>query len=180
MLRALAELNGDDALARARQDLHQADAEVLQALAHLEQVASLVGAWLPDTPVHFDLAELRGYRFHTGVVFAAFVPGHGQEIARGGRYDDIGKVFGRARPATGFSADLKTLIRLGAEPPHDEPQAILAPWSDDPEQRRQIEELRARGLRVIRALPGQQAGAREMGCRQVLARQNGGWVVVPA
>ena len=180
MLRALADLNGDDALARARQDLHQADAEVLQALAHLEQVASLVGAWLPDTPVHFDLAELRGYRFHTGVVFAAFVPGHGQEIARGGRYDDIGKVFGRARPATGFSADLKTLIRLGAEPPHDEPQAILAPWSDDPEQRRQIEELRARGLRVIRALPGQQAGAREMGCRQVLARQNGGWVVVPA
>lgn len=180
MLRALADLNGDDALARARQDLQQADAEVLQALAHLEQLAGLVGAWLPHTPVHFDLAELRGYRFHTGVVFAAFVPGHGQEIARGGRYDDIGKVFGRARPATGFSADLKTLIRLGAEPPNDEPQAILAPWSEDPEQRRQIEALRARGLRVIRALPGQQANAREMGCRQMLAPQDGGWVVVPA
>lgn len=180
MLRSLADLNGDDALARARDDLKNADAPVLAALANLEQVASLVGNWLPETPVHFDLAELRGYHFHTGVVFAAFVPGQGQEIARGGRYDDIGKVFGRARPATGFSADLKTLIRLGSEPPAGEPTAILAPWSEDPGQRQKIEELRTQGRRVILALPGQQATPRDMGCQQLLANDGGRWTIVPA
>jgi len=179
MLRALADLNGDDALIRARQDLQRADDPILDALTHLEQVAELVGDWLPETPIHFDLAELRGYHFHTGVVFAAFVAGQGQEIARGGRYDHIGKVFGRARPATGFSADLKTLIRLGAEAPREHPEVIFAPWSNDPEQRQQIDELRGLGLRVIRALPGQRTIPQELGCTRVLARQQDGWVVVP-
>lgn len=64
--------------------------------------------------IHIDLAELRGYHYHTGVVFAAYTPGQGQAVAQGGRYDEIGQVFGRARPATGFSTDLATLLRLGA------------------------------------------------------------------
>ena len=66
-------------------------------------------------PIHVDLAELRGLRYHTGLVFAAFVPGYGREIARGGRYDGVGREFGRALPATGFSADMNELLRLGAE-----------------------------------------------------------------
>jgi ATP phosphoribosyltransferase regulatory subunit len=69
----------------------------------------------PKVPVHVDLAELRGYRYQTGMVFAAFAPGHGRELARGGRYDGVGREFGVPRPATGFSADLNELLRLGAD-----------------------------------------------------------------
>jgi ATP phosphoribosyltransferase regulatory subunit len=75
-----------------------------------------VAALWPELPIHIDLAELRGYHYHTGVLFAAYVPGQGQAVAQGGRYDEIGQVFGRARPATGFSTDLATLLRL-SEPP---------------------------------------------------------------
>src|SRR5690606_9417749 len=83
------------------------------ALAELQQLADVLQQRFPQLPVYFDLSELRGYNYHTGVVFAAFVPGVGQAIAQGGRYDDIGAVFGRSRPATGFSTDLKTLVSLG-------------------------------------------------------------------
>jgi ATP phosphoribosyltransferase regulatory subunit len=69
----------------------------------------------PKLPVHVDLAELRGYRYQTGMVFAAFAPGHGRELARGGRYDGVGREFGVPRPATGFSADLNELLRLSAK-----------------------------------------------------------------
>ena len=175
MLGALAELNGDDALERARGELARAPEEVQRALSYLERVAAMIRQWLPGTPLHFDLAELRGYHFHTGVVFAAFVPGSGQEIARGGRYDDIGKVFGRARPATGFSADLKSLMRLGAGGREPEAEAVFAPWSEEPALHQRIQELRAQGLRVVRGLPGQTGGARAMGCRRELARRDGVW-----
>jgi ATP phosphoribosyltransferase regulatory subunit len=107
MLLALAELNGDDALERASRDLARADAPVRAALDHLARLRAGLNTWLPAVPVHFDLAELRGYHYKTGVVFAAFVPGWGLEIARGGRYDDIGSVFGRARPAVG---DRKSVV----------------------------------------------------------------------
>lgn len=179
MLRALAKLNGDDALVRAREVLAEADAPVQEALAYLEQVATMVQRRLPETPVHFDLAELRGYHFHTGVVFAAFVPGLGQEVARGGRYDDIGKAFGRARPATGFSADLKTMIQLGSAdalyPAPDD--GVFVPWEDDDALQQRVVELRAQGRRVVCALPGQRGGAREMGCREVLVQQDGRWTL---
>jgi len=82
-------------------------------LRHL--IEALREQW-PELPIHVDLAELRGYRYHTGVVFAAYVPGQGQAVAQGGRYDEIGQVFGRARPATGFSTDLATLLRLSSLP----------------------------------------------------------------
>jgi ATP phosphoribosyltransferase regulatory subunit len=72
-------------------------------------------AEMPRLPIHVDLAELRGYRYQTGMVFAAFADGHGREIARGGRYDGVGHEFGVPRPATGFSADLNELLRLGNE-----------------------------------------------------------------
>ncbi|MFP3367191.1 ATP phosphoribosyltransferase regulatory subunit, partial [Pseudoalteromonas sp. SIMBA_148] len=82
----------------------------------------------PDVPLYFDLGELRGYHYHTGVVFAAFVPGLGQSVAQGGRYDDIGSDFGRARPATGFSTDLRFLVQRGQIVGADQASAIWAPY----------------------------------------------------
>ncbi|MDE2089707.1 MAG: ATP phosphoribosyltransferase regulatory subunit [Gammaproteobacteria bacterium] len=183
MIAELAQLNGgDEVLAEAAGALRGASDEALAALESLGRVAAAVRRRVSGLPLYFDLAELRGYRYQTGVVFAAFVPGYGQEIARGGRYDDIGRVFGRARPATGFSADLKTLVALG-DGGAGAPVAaagIFAPWSDDPALQAMIRELRLRGERVIGCLPGQTGGARQMGCDRVLVQRAGGWQVIAA
>jgi ATP phosphoribosyltransferase, regulatory subunit len=111
---ALIELSGPaDTVAQARQRL-PANAVISGALDELAAAASALSSAHPEVGVHIDLAELRGYRYQTGMVFAAFVPGHGREVARGGRYDGAGREFGRSMPATGFSADLDELLRLGA------------------------------------------------------------------
>jgi ATP phosphoribosyltransferase, regulatory subunit len=154
-LAALAQLSGGiDVLDEARERLAGADASVQDALAALSAIAQALQRAQPDWVLHFDLGELRGYRYHTGVVFAAYTPGQAQELARGGRYDDIGAVFGRARPATGFSTDLKALQRLTR--PNSSPamaKAIAAPWQDDAALREQVAALRAAGEIVIWALP---------------------------
>jgi ATP phosphoribosyltransferase regulatory subunit len=177
MLIALAELNGDDALERATQVLRGADAPVHQALDYLRRLADALHEFLPEVSVHYDLAELRGYRYKTGAVFAAFVPGWGLEIARGGRYDDIGSVFGRARPAVGFSADLKGLLRLGSGlgERYQEGPAVYAPWSSEPTLLVAIEALRQSGRRVISALPGAEVNPRGLGCDQRLVPGATGW-----
>lgn len=109
-LSALMELNGDvSVLQRARRTLDAAEPAIAEALAALDKAASYLSAMDDPAPLHIDLAELRGYRYQTGLVFAAFVPGHGREVARGGRFDGAGS----ARPATGFSADVNELLRLG-------------------------------------------------------------------
>jgi len=180
MLLALAELNGDaEVLVRARDVLAAAPPAVAAAIDYVEAVAARLRQYLPDLPVHFDLAELRAYRYQTGVVFAAFVPGEGQEVARGGRYDKIGEVFGRARPATGFSADLKTLMRLGSQAAKPLAGAVLAPSDIDAGLQAKIAELRAAGTVVIPALPGQSGSAAEMGCTYQLQKQAGGWEILP-
>ncbi len=179
MLVALAELSGDDVLQDARSQLAAASPEVLAALDELSRLDQRLKQLHPDLPVHYDLAELRGYHYHTGPVFAAFLPGTGQEVARGGRYDDIGRVFGRARPACGFSANLNRLHRLGgyaaaaAEMP-----GIFAPAVDDPVLQQRVADLRSAGRRVIMALPGQEADAAAMGCGEQLQRQGDDWVPV--
>ncbi|MDD9980342.1 MAG: ATP phosphoribosyltransferase regulatory subunit [Gammaproteobacteria bacterium] len=171
----LVDLDGDPSiLERAGPVLTHGGAEVERGLADLAALVRAVRARRPDVELHVDLAELRGYRYHTGFVFAAFVPGYGREVARGGRYDEIGSVFGRARPATGFSADLKTLITLrtsGAGPADED--AVAAPWLDDPALHDVIRELRSHGERVIQCLPGEVAS----GTRH-LKRRGGKWVVV--
>ena len=180
MLIALAELNGDaEVLQRARRVLADAPAEVAEAIDYVEAVAAQLSKELPGLPVHFDLAELRADHYQTGVVFAAFVPGEGQEVARGGRYDKIGEVFGRARPATGFSADLKTLMRLGSHTGQALTGAVLAPSGFDAGLGAKIAELRANGTVVVRELPGQTGDPVEMGCTYRLQEQAGGWDLVP-
>ncbi|MGB5735365.1 MAG: ATP phosphoribosyltransferase regulatory subunit [Thiohalocapsa sp.] len=183
MLLSLAELNGTDALAQAADALAAAAAPVKTALDRLRQVAEETQRWLPDLPIHFDLAELRGYTYKTGVVFAAFVPGWGLEIARGGRYDDIGRVFGRARPAVGFSSDLKGLIALAGKPgdgaDHGRADAVLAPWDADPVLQTEVSRLRAAGRRVVQVLPGQSTDPEAMGCSQLLELVDGAWQLRP-
>ena len=180
MLLVLAELNGgEEVLPRARKALAAAPAEVAEAIDYVEAVAGQLHQYLPDLPVHFDLAELRAYHYQTGVVFAAFVPGEGQEVARGGRYDQIGKVFGRARPATGFSADLKTLMRLGSHAPQPLEGAVLAPSLFDAGLQAKIAQLRTAGTIVIRELPGQQGDPAQMGCAHRLQKQADTWEIVP-
>lgn len=177
MLGTLAELNGPDALQRAERVLAEADAPVREALQYLQRIAALVHDRLPEIPVHYDLAELRAYHYQTGVVFAAFVPGSGQEIARGGRYDHIGECFGRARPATGFSADLLTLMRRSGHMDNGPDRRILAPAIDDAGLRVRVDELRRQGDIVVFELPGQAGDAGSMGCTARLVPFEGGWRV---
>ena len=160
MLHQLARLYGDvSVLDQAVEVFAKAGAEVLEAVAYLQQLASAVQLRFPAVTLYFDLAELRGYEYHTGVVFAALTPAFGQPIAKGGRYDDIGRVFGRARPATGFSADLKILAELSsaeaapvesvAVPSRDGLSALQCQllWQKEAE-------LRGQGFRVLAQLSG--------------------------
>ncbi|MEO5574576.1 MAG: ATP phosphoribosyltransferase regulatory subunit, partial [Gammaproteobacteria bacterium] len=176
---SLVELNGDDeVLDEAEASLKGAGAEVQNALANLRTLAHAARRQLPAMTLYFDLAELRGYHYYTGAVFAAFVPGHGQAIAQGGRYDDIGRVFGRARPATGFGADLKTLIALAPPAAASQVSGILAPELDDPKLLALIHDLRGEGERVIRLLPGQQGSAKDMNCDRVIVKRDNSWIVI--
>ena len=179
MFTGLAELSGGDALERGEKLISGAGEAVQQALGELKRLSELLRQRLPELSLHFDLAELRGYHYHTGLVFAAFVPGMGQEIARGGRYDDIGKLYGRARPACGFSADLRVLLQQGKSLEPAGEGGIFAPWSEEPAQMQRVQELRAAGKRVVCALPGQQGDAAELGCDAVLKKQGDEWSVVP-
>ena len=178
-LLALVDLNGgDEVLETAHDRLAGAAPEIDAALANLAGVADVLRRERPGLVLHFDLAELRGYRYHTGVVFAALVPGHGEAIARGGRYDDVGRFFGRARPATGFSTDLRQLLRLSDGMATAQVESgIFAPADSDPALCARIRELRSAGERVVRALPGQAGGAAEMGCDRQLVLGDGDWEV---
>lgn len=176
----LVDLNGgEEVLVEASERLRPGGDAVLAALDNLRQIAAAANVRLPGTPFHYDLAELRGYRYQTGVVFAAFVPGYGQEIARGGRYDDVGRAFGRARPATGFSMDLKTLVALDRERA-EPPSAILAQYSDDPELRALVQALRQQGERVVYAYAGHVGDTRAMGCDRIIVRTGERWEVKPS
>lgn len=168
---ALLDLNGDvGVLTLAREQLAHAGTPVAAALDRLEQVAMRIRRLYPVLPIHFDLAELRGYHYHTGLVFAALVPGYGREIARGGRYDAIGEVFGRARPAVGFSADLKQLLQLGIPAEETSCKRLLAPAGEDPELLETIRQLRLEGWQVVQALT-EGEDARQMGCGFKLERR---------
>ncbi|MXS82594.1 ATP phosphoribosyltransferase regulatory subunit [Nitrosomonas oligotropha] len=124
--------------------------------------------------IAFDLADLRGYHYHTGMVFAAYTSGCSNAIALGGRYDEIGKAFGRARPATGFSMDLRELSRLMK--PQSYPKAISAPYQKkNTELESKIEQLRKSGQIVVVELPEQKG--KSLDCDRQLILHDGQWIV---
>lgn len=178
MLIALPMLAGDrSVLLRARQELAAAPVGVVKALDELEQVADAIEARYPEADCYFDLAELRGARYHTGLIFAAFAPGYGAALANGGRYDHVGEVFGNARPATGFAVDVSAVDRLldaGVKPGG----AIFAPHSEAVEQWRAIAALRESGDTVVCGFAGQEAGDMVIPCDRQLVAQAEGYQVV--
>lgn len=181
MIKALANLNGGiTVLAQARKCLVNASAQVHDALDALEQTANTLMQRYPQVDLYFDLSELRGYNYHTGMVFAAYAEGHGEAVAKGGRYDEIGGVFGRPRPATGFSADLKVLATLSALDDNNS-SLIYAPVVDDAALNaalwQKITMLRAAGESVICALADQAETASDMACERQLSLVNGQWQI---
>jgi ATP phosphoribosyltransferase regulatory subunit len=171
-LMALPNLYGDvEVLARAREVL-PAVPGITRALAEL---AALAGSALGRAEVAIDLADLRGYQYESGAMFALYVPGLPNAVARGGRYDHVGEAFGRARPATGFSLDLRELARL--LPSAERKHAIRAPWGNAPELREQIAELRKTGEVVIQSLPGHDDDQDEFECDRVLVLEDSNWIL---
>jgi ATP phosphoribosyltransferase regulatory subunit len=178
-LRALAGLYGPArATIDAARSMLPALPEIGQALDAITGLAAVAEATDGVDAIHVDLADLRGYHYYTGATFSAFAPGVGGGVVdcgRGGRYDGVGSAFGRARPATGFTLDLRRLAALVSE--GSAPDAILAPGDPDPALAAQVALLRSRGEAVIVALPGETAGGETS--RRLLERHGNAWQVVP-
>ena len=164
---------GAEALQRAREVLPDQPA-IRQALDQLDGLFA-AGNAQGKASVAVDLSDLRGDGYHNGATFAAYAGGQARAVALGGRYDGAGSVFGRGRPATGFSLDLRQILDCLAEPA---PRGgILAPCTDDAGLRARIAELRAAGERVVIELPGQEAHRQESGCDRRLVKSEKGWIV---
>ena len=178
-LKTLLQLYGDEKVLDEAQTALHGFPGVSEALQHLKWLAAHTGGASSDASdkvkVSFDLADLRGYAYYSGTRFAIY--GHGAELARGGRYDEVGAVFGRNRPAVGFSLDLKELV--GVLPARPFRAAIRAPWGDETGLRSAIVELRKAGETVACVLPGHEHEVNEFDCDRELASINGQWAVRP-
>ena len=163
---------GADVIARARTMLPD-DGELHAALDDLEHLAKE----LADLPISFDLADLRGYHYHSGVVFAAYGGHSPVALALGGRYDSVGRAFGRGRPATGFSLDLRELAVQVADP--QLPGAVLASGAGSGGFEAAVARLREAGENVVIELPGHEGTWREAGCDRRLVLRGGAWQVEP-
>lgn len=176
-LEALLNFSGGAEVLEKASKQYRNEPVILKALAEL----NLIGQKLSEygATVTFDLGELRGYHYHSGIVFAAYAKGFSDALARGGRYDEVGKAFGRARPATGFSLDLRELV-TGLEPEPPRP-AILAPHDNSAELTRLIDRLRESGETVIIDFPAEDgpSDSAELGCDRVIKLQKDRWQVVP-
>jgi ATP phosphoribosyltransferase regulatory subunit len=170
-LLALPGLYGDvSAIARARSTLPRV-AEITRALDELESLVKLAG----KASVTIDLADLSGYQYESGAMFTLYVPGLPNAVARGGRYDHVGEAFGRARPATGFSMDLRELARL--LPVAERKRSIRAPWGREAALHEKIAELRKAGEIVIQSLPGHENDQQEFDCDRAIVLEKGNWVL---
>jgi ATP phosphoribosyltransferase regulatory subunit len=176
-LMALTELNGPCAqvIANAKKLLPQHTA-IDQALSDLSRLVESSARLSKNLELSIDLSDLRGYQYHSGVMFAAYVDKLPQPIARGGRYDHVGQAFGRPRPATGFSLDLLTLAHLS--PINVRKQAIAAPWIDDAALNAAIAQLRNSGEVVIQVSTGGLIESAEYECDRELVKQGNAWAVV--
>jgi ATP phosphoribosyltransferase regulatory subunit len=170
-LLALIELYGDEeVLIEAQKALAPLPA-VRQALLNLKWLAD----HLDGVRLSFDLADLRGYSYYTGARFSIYAQGANDALVRGGRYDEVGAVFGRNRPAAGFSLDIKSLVAVLVARPLR--AAIRAPWRDLPDLRAAIAALRQQGQTVVCVLPGHEAQVEEFHCDRELIQVAGQWVV---
>lgn len=172
---ALPGLAGDKQVLQEARSLFAGLDDALAAVAQLEAVAAVVEQRYPQAELYFDLGELRGYHYLTGIVFAAFAPGYGNPIASGGRYDHIGEVFGRARPATGFAVDITAISKLGLLASVAQ-GAIGVIANDDPLQWHTLQQLRAQGERVIAAASSNDF--KELGCDRQLILSGASYQVV--
>ena len=180
MLTSLIRLSGDEGiLAKALDCFSEAPHSVQAELNQLELVVKKVKEREPHMKLCFDFCELRGYEYHTGIVFAAYSPHYGRAISKGGRYDHIGEVFGRARPATGFDADLKVLTKISSLD-FDRKKMIIAPDIADERLQVLIEKLRETGEVVIINLSKDNLGKKaleELNCDRQIVNENGAWEV---
>lgn len=174
-LRALLRLyGGDEVLAAAR--LALPDRPLLrEALDQLEWLASHLQKAFPDLRIGFDLSDMGGYAYYSGLRFAVYGAGCSDALARGGRYDEVGSIFGRNRPAVGFSLDLKSLAEVAG--PSAVPAAIRAPWGEDPSLRSAVRRLREAGEIVLAVLPAQAAASEAFECDRELVSVDGRWVL---
>lgn len=174
-LQALLSLYGGiEVLALARECLPR-NAIVTAALDDLQWLATHIAQTHPEVRLGFDLADLTGFAYYSGTRFALYAEGAPDAVLRGGRYDEVGAVFGRRRPAVGFSLDLKTLVALSPETPLR--AAVRAPWGEDAPLRAAIRRLREGGETVVRMLPGHEHEGDEFDCDRELAQVNAEWVV---
>ncbi|MCL4121689.1 UNVERIFIED_CONTAM: hypothetical protein GTU68_047207 [Idotea baltica] len=177
MLMEIPLLNGSvDIISAAQTKLKAAGGKVQEALAHLQQITKIVNANFPELTLNIDLAEMRGYSYHTGITYAAYLPGEGNAIAHGGRYDGIGEAFGNSRPAIGFSADLSDLVEL-FEHQATANNAILAPAKTNQKLSELIRSLRSEGEVVIRELKGQTENSSNV-CNRKIEQLGDDWIVV--
>ena len=144
-------------------------------LSNLNLLATRLMAAAPDVTISVDLADARGYAYYTGARFAIYAPSAGDAVARGGRYDEVGSVFGRNRPAAGFSLDIKDLV--AAAPSRSLQTAIRAPWGESSGLREAIANLRNAGEVVVCELPGHEAQTQEFECNRSLHEVAGQWVI---
>ena len=170
-LMALLQLYGGMEVLDQAEELLQRTAGVRNVLSHLRWLVQ----HLDGVKVSFDLADLRGYSYYSGTRFAIYVPGGSDALVRGGRYDEVGAVFGRNRPAAGFSLDIKQLVAVVPERPLK--AAIRAPWGDDAQVAAAIAALRQQGETVVCVLPGHESEVDEFHCDRELANVGGQWVV---
>lgn len=170
-LLALPALYGDISVIGHARNVLPDDPAIRRALDELELLAGLAD----PSSITIDLADLGGYDYENGAMFSIYVPGLPNAVARGGRYDHVGEAFGRARPATGFSMDLRELARL--MPTAAPYAAIHAPWGQDSALRKMIADLRAAGEVVIQALPGHENDQDEFECDRAIVPENGNWIL---
>jgi ATP phosphoribosyltransferase regulatory subunit len=150
---------------------------VQAALDDLQSLARRVEQSHPEVQVGFDLADIGGNGYYSGVRFAVFIEGSPDAVARGGRYDEVGAVFGRNRPAVGFGLDVKALAAVAPRRPLH--AAIRAPWAEDAALRASVRRLREQGETVVRVLPGHEQQAQEFDCDRELVMTAGAWAVRP-
>ncbi len=170
-LAALMALHGDVSVLQRARELLPSKPGITQALDELAVLAKSAA----DVRVNIDLADLSGYQYESGAMFALYVEGLPNAVARGGRYDHVGEAFGRARPATGFSMDLREVARL--LPAAAPASAIRAPWGREPALTSLIASLRAQGEIVIQLLPGEASGEQEFDCDREIVAEGGKFLV---